>query len=243
MSRAVVVIVGVLVSAAAAALAGQVQAPLIVAYVVSDRELVPIARYDGTAWQNTWPAPIEHDSPLPVRTVDAIPTAWLGQPVPLTWTAWSPATEKQQRVTVTGVDGDGSCFQAITLATSKPDLPSDGLAFNRPTTVDAIVDLEQSSPRRAPFRREVAPHFRIAIAKALVPQPGSEQSRPAAKVLALARADNFADEAVVVPTVFQDPRFPVVSSKRSATSEGLRPTPTTTRFRIAGGSGGTGPAH
>jgi hypothetical protein len=210
MSRAVVVIVGVLVSAAAAAaLAGQVQAPLIVAYVVSDGELVPIARYDGTAWQNTWPAPIEHDTPLPVRTVDEIPTAWLGQPVPLTWTAWSQATEKQQRVTVTGVDRDGSCFQAITLATSfKPDPPSDGLAFNRPTTVDAIVDLEQSSPGRGPFRREVAPHFRTAITKAVLPQPGSEQSEPGAKVLALARADKFADATIVVQTVFRDPRFP-----------------------------------
>jgi hypothetical protein len=212
MSRAVVIIVGVLLSAAAvASLAGQRQAPLVIAYVVSDGELVPIARYDGAAWQNTWPAPIAHDAPLPVRRVDEIPTAWLGQPVPLMWTAWSQATEKQQRVTVTGVDRDGSCFQAITLDTSfKSDLLSDGLAFNRPTTVDAIVDVEQRSSGWGAFRREMAPHFRTAITRAVRSQPGGEQSEPGAKLLALARADKFADETVVVQTVFRDPRFPVL---------------------------------
>jgi hypothetical protein len=212
MSRAVVVIVGVLVSAAAAvALSGQVQAPRIVAYVVSDGELVPIARHDGTAWQNTWPAPIEHDTPLPVRTVDEIPTAWLGHsPVPLIWTAWSQATAEQQRVTVTGVDRDGSCFQAISLTTSfKPDPPSEGLAFNRPTTVDAIVDLEQGSPGPGSYGRDMAPHFRTAITKAVLPQPGSEQSSLGARVLALARVDKFFDATIVVQTVFRDPRFPV----------------------------------
>jgi hypothetical protein len=216
MSRAIVVILGVLVSAAAAAaLPGQAQAPLIVAYMTSDGELVPIARYDGMAWQNTWPAPIERDTPLPVRTVDEIPTAWLGQPVPLTWTAWSQSTRKQQRVTVTGIDRDGSCFEAITLATSfKPDPPSEGLAFDRPTTVDAIIEsgvsrpVEQSSPELKLLRREVAAHFRTAITKAAFPRPGSEQGEMA-EVLALARADKLTDETVVVQAVFRDPRFPV----------------------------------
>jgi hypothetical protein len=215
MSRASVLIVGVLVSAAAASLAGQAQTPLIVAYMTSDGELVPIARYDGTAWQNTWPAPIEHDSPLPVRTVGEIPPAWLGQPVPLTWTAWSQATEKQQRVTVTGVDRDGACFQAITLATSfKPDPPSEGLAFDRPTTVDAIIEsgvtraVDQSSPEFELLRREVAVHFRTAITKAALPRPGREHGEMA-EVLALARADKLTGETVVIQAVFRDPRFPV----------------------------------
>jgi hypothetical protein len=218
MSRAVVVVVGVLVSAAAAAaLSGQAQAPLIVAYMTLDGELVPIARYDGTGWRNTWPEPIEHDTPLPVRTVEEIPTDWLGQPVPLTWTAWSKATEKQQRVTVTGVDRAGSCFQSITLATSfTPDPPSGGLAFNRPTTVDAIIEsgvtrrVEQSSPEFELLRREVAAHFRTAITKAALPRPGSEHGEMGANVLALARADKLADETVVVRAVFRDPRFPVL---------------------------------
>jgi hypothetical protein len=155
MNRGVVAILGALVSAvAAAALAGQAQTPLIVAYMASDGELVPIARYDGTGWQNTWPEPIPDDAPLPVRTIGEIPRAWLGQPVPLTWTAWSQTTGKQQRVTVTGVDREGSCVEAITLATSfKPDPPSDGLAFDRPTTVEAVVELEQSSPEWDVLRR------------------------------------------------------------------------------------------
>src|SRR5688500_17528405 len=131
MSRAVVILGTLLSAAAAAAFAGQARAPLIVAYVVSDGEMVPIARYDGRAWRNTWPAPIERDTPLPVRTIDEIPRAWLGQPVPLTWFVWSEGTAKQLRVAATGVDRDGSCFEAITLATAfKADPPSDGLAFN-----------------------------------------------------------------------------------------------------------------
>jgi hypothetical protein len=217
MSRAVVVIVGVLVSAAAAAaLPGQAQAPLIVAYMTSDGELVPIARYDGTGWRNTWPEPIEHDTPLPVRAVSEIPRGWLGQPVPLIWMAWSQSTRKQQRVTVTGVDRDGSCFQAITLATSfKPDPPSEGLAFDRPTMVDAIIEsgvtrrVEQSSPEFESLRQEVAAHFRTAITRAALPRPGSEHGEMGAEVLALARADKLTDETVIVKAVFRDPRSPV----------------------------------
>jgi hypothetical protein len=171
---------------------------------------VPIARFDGTVWRNTWPEPIQRDAPLPVRTVGEIPRAWLGRPVPLTWTAWSEATGKQQRVTVTGVDRDGACVEAITLATAfKPDPRSDGLAFDRPTTVSAIVQLEHSSPEWDVFRREVAPHFRTAIANVVLPQPGHEQGEIGAKVLALARADSFSAETVVVESVFRDPRFPL----------------------------------
>ncbi len=217
MSRAVVVIVGVLVSAAAAAaLPGQAQAPLIVAYMTSDGELVPIARYDGTGWRNTWPEPIPDGAPLPVRAVSEIPRGWLGQPVPLIWMAWSQSTRKQQRVTVTGVDRDGSCVEAITLATSfKPDPPSEGLAFDRPMTVDAIIEsgvtrrVEQSSPEFEPLRREVAGHFRTAITKAPLRRPGIEYGEMGAEVLALARADKLTDETVVVQAVFRDPRFPV----------------------------------
>ena len=214
MNRRVVVILGALVTAAApnAPLVGQApaQVPLIVAYMVSDGELVPVARYDGTRWRNTWPEPIDSEAPLPVRTIREIPRAWLGQPVPMRWTAWSQATGKQQRVTVTGVDRDGSCGEAITLATSfKPDPPSDGLAFDRPTTVDAIVELPQGSPERDVFGREVEPHFRIAIAKAVLPQPSPEQGEMGAKVFALARADKSSGETVVIQSVFRDPRFPV----------------------------------
>jgi hypothetical protein len=224
MNRAVFVLLEILLSAtAAAALTAQAQAPLIVAYVVSDGELVPIARYDGGAWRNTWPELIEHDAPLPVRAVDEIPRAWLGQPVPLTWTAWSPATGKQQRLAVTGVDRDGSCFQAITLATSsRPGPPpSDGLAFNRLMSADAIVELEESSPEWNRFRRAVAPHFRAAIANGLLPQPADEQEL-GAKVFARARADAFAEETVRVPTVFRDPRLPLFFIEAQRQFDGIQ---------------------
>jgi hypothetical protein len=209
MTRRVVLILGALVSAAAAAALGaQAETPLIVAYMASDGELVPVARYDGTGWRNTWPELIERDAPLPVRTVSEIPRAWLGQPVPLTWMAWSQATGKHQRVTVTGVDRDGACVEAITLATSfRPDPPSDGLAFDRPTTVDAILQLEQSSSERDMWGREIAPHFRTAVAKVDPPRPGHE-GEIEARVLVLARADK-SPLNVVVRSVFRDPRSPV----------------------------------
>ena len=211
MSRVVTVILGALVSAAAAAgVAGQTRAPLIVAYMTRDGELVPIARYDGTVWRNTWPEPIPNDAPLPVRTVSEIPTGWLGQRVPSTWTTWSQATRRQQRVTVTGVDRDGACVEAITLATSfKPDPRSGGLAFSRPTTVDAILELDPSSREWDLLRREVAPHFRAAIARTVLPQPGSEPGEMGARVLALARADPLAADTVVVEEAVRDARFPV----------------------------------
>ncbi len=216
MNRAVVVIVAALVSAAAAvAWPGQAQAPLIVAYMTRDGELVPIARYDGTRWRNTWPEPIPDDAPLPVRAISEIPRSWLGRPVPLRWMAWSQSTLKQQRVSVTGVDRDGSCFEAITLATSfKPDPPSEGLAFDRPTTVEAIIEsgvtrAVQSLPEFELLSREVVAHFSAAISKATLPRPGSEQDEMGAEVLAIARADKLTDQTVVVKAVFRDPRFPV----------------------------------
>jgi hypothetical protein len=211
MNRGVVIVLGALVTAAAAvALEGQAQARIIIAYMASDGELVPVARYDGFSWRNTWPEPIERDAPLAVRTIGEIPRAWLGQPVPLTWTTWSQATGKQHRVTVTGVDRDGSCFQAITLATSfKPGPPSDGLAFDRPTAVDKVVELDESSPEWQVLRRDVAPLFSTVAAKAVPPQVGREQGETGARVYALARADKSSAEAVIVESVFRDPRFPL----------------------------------
>jgi hypothetical protein len=69
--------------------------------------------------------------------------------------------------------------------------------------------LEESSPERDRWRHEVALHFRRAINKPVLPQSGGEHDEPASQVLALARADKFADENVVVDTVFRDPRLPV----------------------------------
>jgi hypothetical protein len=217
MTRRVVLVLGALVSAAAAAaLAAQAQGPLIVAYMESNGELVPIARYDGARWRNTWPEPIERDAPLPVRSVAKIPRAWLGQPVPLTWTAWSQATGKQRRVTVTGVDREGACVEAITLTTSfKPDPRSDGLAFDRPTMVSAIVTLEEGSPEWDVLRREIAPHLSAAIASTALPQPGGEQDQRGARVLALARVESSPAETVVVESVFWDPRFRVSEDRVS----------------------------
>jgi hypothetical protein len=186
---------------------GQTVAPLIVSYIYSDGELVPVARFDGRIWRNTWPEPIPDDAPLPVRTLAEIPRAWLGGPVPLTWTAWSPTTGQHQRVRVTGIEREGSCVESITLATSPKQAPADGLAFSRPTTVNPILELEDSSREWDRLRREVALHFRAAINKPVFPQPGDEEL--GAQVLAHARTDRFASENVVLEVGFRDPGFPV----------------------------------
>jgi len=46
--------------------------------------LVPIARFTGSAWVNTWPRPEDGGTPIP--SLANIPTSWLGKPVPTTWT-------------------------------------------------------------------------------------------------------------------------------------------------------------
>src|SRR5687767_15851857 len=114
MKRAAAVLLAVLMSAAAATLHAQPRARLIVGYM-TDGELVPVGRYDGTNWRNTWPEPTPYDAPLPVRTVNEIPRSWLGQPVPLTWTAWVPSAGKPQRVTVTGIGRVNGCGGVVTL--------------------------------------------------------------------------------------------------------------------------------
>jgi hypothetical protein len=207
MNRAVLVVLETLLSAAAgASAAGQTEAPLIVAYISSDGELVPVARFDGTNWRNTWPEPIPEDVPLPVRELGEIPQAWLGQSVPLTWTTWSGATGRQHRVRITGVDRDGSCVQAITLTTSPAAAPADGLAFNRPTAVTAIIELNESSPESNRLRREVVPHFKTAIRRPEIQSSGGERRETGNQVLTLARVeDDLADEHVVMQKVFRDP--------------------------------------
>ena len=91
----------------------------------------------------------------------------------------------------------------------KLDPPSDSLAFNRPTTVDEMVALEQSSQEWDLLRREAAHHFRTAMTDAALPQPGNEQGELGVRVFALARTDKFAAETLILEAVFRDGRFPV----------------------------------
>ena len=204
MKRALLVLLGTLLTATAAVTsAGQTEAPLIVAYIADAGELVPVARFDGKTWRNTWPEPIELDAPLPVRELREIPLAWLGQRVPLTWTTWPRPTGSSQTVRVTGVDRDGACVQAITLTTSPRNMPAEGLAFNRPTPVTAIIE---SSPESDRLRRDVVPHFKDALRPPGTPASGAERRETGQQVLALASADDeFAAEHVDLHTLLQDP--------------------------------------
>ena len=62
-----------------------------------ESSLLPIARYTGTEWVNTWPPPDEASTPAP--SLAQIPEAWLGGPVPNVWTRWA-ADGSRLRVTV-----------------------------------------------------------------------------------------------------------------------------------------------
>ena len=181
--------------------------PLTVAYLTSDGELVPVARYDGARWLNTWPAPIANDDPLPGRTINEIPLTWLGGCVPLNWTAWLEGTAKQHRIAVTGVDRDGSCFESITLSTNiKPQPPSDGLAFDRSTAVDRMVTLEPDSPELVRLRDELTPHFKTAVAAGFSREPSGGMGQAA---LARARLDPFEPGTLTVESGLRDPRLPI----------------------------------
>jgi hypothetical protein len=204
-------VAGVVAAAAAvASSAAQTRPPLAVGYLTHDGEIVPVARFDGTGWLNTWPEPIANDAPLPVSEVSGIPRGWLAQPVPLTWSVWTRAVRKPRTVTVTGVGRDGSCVEAITLSTSfKPEPRSEGLAFSRPTIAEEIVEAADGAPEREVLRGEVAPRFRAAA----VSQPAhtrDEAGGLGSQALARGRTDTFATEDVHIEAVFRDSRFPVV---------------------------------
>jgi hypothetical protein len=75
--------------------------------------LFPVARFTGSEWVNTWPGPVDGRTAAP--SLSQIPEAWLGGPVPLEWTLWSPAGDRT-RVTVTGTErGRDGCETSVKL--------------------------------------------------------------------------------------------------------------------------------
>jgi hypothetical protein len=144
------------------------------------------------------------------------------------------------------VDREGSCVESITLTTApKPDPNSEGLAFDRPTTVSAIVTLEKGSAQWEALRGEIAPHLSAAIASTAHPQPAGEQDERGARVLALARTESTTAETVVVESVFRDPRLPLyfIEVRREFTGKGISADTDYDALRTAAGSEGTVPAR
>ena len=144
------------------------------------------------------------------------------------------------------MDREGACVESITLTTTpKPDPRSHGLAFDGPTTVSAIITLEEGSREWEALRGEIAPRLNAAIASTARSQPAGEQDERGARVFALARAEGATAETVILESVYRDPRLPMyfIEAHRESKGKGFQPIPTTMPFRTAAGSEGTVPAR
>lgn len=111
--------------------------------------LLPIARYDGHGWVNTWPQPEDIDAPVPALA--RVPTSWLARNVPLDWMVWF-STGGSSGVHVVGLERSGGCLASPTLKIeSIPQPPSDlydvmhvGLATTDGVPVEAVRRLRRT---------------------------------------------------------------------------------------------------
>jgi hypothetical protein len=89
-------------------------APFILGVFTGDA-IMPIGRYTGTRWLNSWPG--AEDDEVRVPALKDVPIAWLGQRVPRQWTVWF-TTGKTAVVHVTGTQRYGGCVSppALSLA-------------------------------------------------------------------------------------------------------------------------------
>jgi hypothetical protein len=62
----------------------------IVGVLQENGAIIPFARYDGTRWLNTWPAPAEESKNSSPPSLTRIPPEWLGGEAPQTWRLWLP---------------------------------------------------------------------------------------------------------------------------------------------------------
>ena len=94
--------------------------PMAVGIVTDDTHLLPIARFAGTEWINTWPQPEDSDAPVP--RLSNVPEQWLGGPVPRQWTAWLTSGASAP-VSVTGIDRSGGCVVSPSLTIAPINVP------------------------------------------------------------------------------------------------------------------------
>ena len=158
----------------------QAVAPFVVAIERSggrgtEHFLLPIARYTGTNWINTWPVPDDVDRPVP--PLAQIPAAWLGGPVPMTWTR-SSANGARLPVKVTGAGREpGGCYTPIVLSITGPD---DGAGDRgAPNAVRIAVSTNQP----VEFVRAIAPDHRDAkeIRPVIAREYQQAEARPASE--------------------------------------------------------------
>ena len=96
------------------------KAPMAVGIVDDDNHLLPIARFAGTEWVNTWPQP--EDAGAPVPPLSKVPEQWLGGRVPRQWTVWLTSGASAP-VSVTGIDRSGGCVVSPSLTIAPINVP------------------------------------------------------------------------------------------------------------------------
>jgi hypothetical protein len=118
----IVLTLTVLAEGAGAVQSGSEWPPYVVA-VYDGTTLLPVARYEGGRWLNTWPEP--EDDSVPVPSLDQVPKQWLGRPVPTEWTLWF-TTGGSAPLTVTGTERSGGCVVSPKLSIQHaPEEPRD----------------------------------------------------------------------------------------------------------------------
>jgi hypothetical protein len=132
--------------------------PFIVA-VADGTTLLPVARFTGSRWVNTWPPPGDEDDPVPALA--DIPTAWLGQPVPRAWTL-STGDGRRLPLRVVGTSRErGACRAAVKLTLEGARVP-EGVALNTDQVVTPIGVLGRGSPEWQMLEPAVVGVFRAS---------------------------------------------------------------------------------
>ena len=147
-------------------------APFAVAAVVRGT-LVPVARFTGLEWVNSWPEPDESKTPAPA--LDDIPTAWLGRPVSREWTV-TTSDGRQTHVHVVGTTrADTGCTTQVQL-TIDGDQALEGVAVDTGQLVAPVPALQRGSPEWQRLEPEVNAACR-ANQRRLVEERVQEDSR------------------------------------------------------------------
>jgi hypothetical protein len=138
---------------------GQVRTDAMELIVAASRPvgLLPIARFTGSTWINTWPQPEEEGVPVP--GLSDIPIGWLGQAAPRDWRLWGRdgATSKMR---IAGTARERGCSGSIVLTPDQnPELP-EGLAVNTDQPVEPVLALNRDSPDWRSLEPAIAAAFR-----------------------------------------------------------------------------------
>lgn len=193
--------------------------PFLLAWSGWKSALVPIGRYTGDTWVNTWPEPNEGNVPVPA--IESVPFAWLSKPVPRQWTLFLEG--RPTRITVTSTRRgapDSLCTSPAVLSIDRPpsirdDAYDGGLAVDNNQIVE---DVRRLTPADAQWR-VVAPVAERTYAQYESRALGAGDQTWFTDALVRGRID-LATKPMVVDAIYQAvtdisaPTFYFVATKR-----------------------------